>query len=76
MDSREIDFIAVKANEKIYIQVCYLLASPETAEREFSPLLDVPDNYPKIVLSMDTAYGEDHKGIRRIDIRDFLLAGE
>ena len=73
LDDREIDFIAVKTDTKKYIQVCYLLASEETVKREFEPLLDIPDNYPKIVLSMDPAFGEDYKGIQRIDIKDFLL---
>lgn len=50
----EIDFIAEKPGEKMYIQVAYLLASPETIEREFAPLEKIPDNYKKLVLSLDT----------------------
>ena len=71
--NQEIDFIAEKKNQKIYIQVVYLLATPETIEREFSVLLRIDDNYPKYVLSMDTVFGNDVKGIQRINLVDFLL---
>lgn len=70
---KEIDFIATKQNEKIYIQVTYLLASKETVEREFQPLLDIKDNYPKYVLSMDgDLWGNDYQGIKRLNVIDFL----
>lgn len=71
--NQEIDFIAEKKNRKIYIQVAYLLATPETVEREFSVLSHVKDNYPKYVLSMDTVFGNDVRGIQRINLIDFLL---
>lgn len=74
LDTRGIDFIATRANEKIYIQVAYLLASPETIEREFAPLLAIKDNYPKYVISMDTIFGSDYEGIKRLNLIDFLLA--
>lgn len=73
LGEREIDFVATREKEKLYIQVAYLLASPETIEREFGVLRAIPDNYPKIVLSMDTAFGEDIEGIRRLNLVDFLL---
>ena len=69
----EIDFIATNSKGKIYIQVCYLLASPETIQREFKPLLDIRDNYPKYVVSMDSIFGDDFEGIKRLNIVDFLL---
>ncbi len=69
----EVDFIATKSEEKIYIQVTYLLASEKTIKREFSPLLKISDNYPKYVLSMDELFGNDYQGIRRLNIIDFLL---
>ena len=50
----EVDFIAEKSGERIYIQVAYLLASDDTVAREFAPLEKIRDNYPKLVLSMDT----------------------
>lgn len=70
----EVDFVATRADEKIYIQVCYLLASQETVDREFRPLLAIKDNYPKYVVSMDTLFGKDYQGIRRLNIIDFLRA--
>ena len=69
----EIDFIATRADEKIYIQVAYLLASEKTILREFTPLLKIADNYPKYVLSMDELFGGDYEGIKRMNIVDFLL---
>jgi len=71
---REIDFIATRQNEKMYIQVTYLLESKSTVEREFIPLLEVKDNYPKFVLSMDSKiWGDEYEGIKRLNIIDFLL---
>lgn len=71
--NREIDFIAEKENKKMYIQVAYMLSSPETIEREFSALRSIKDNYPKYVISMDTVFGNDFEGIRRINLIEFLL---
>jgi len=71
---KEIDFIATRQSEKIYVQVAYLLESAETVKREFSSLLEVKDNYPKYVLSMDSKiWGEGYDGITRMRIIDFLL---
>ena len=74
--SREVDFIAEKEDRRIYLQVTYMLSSPETIEREFSALKGINDNYPKFVVSMDTIFGSDYEGIRRINIIDFLLKNE
>jgi predicted AAA+ superfamily ATPase len=71
IEDREIDFIAKKNNEKIYLQVSYLLASPETADREFASLAMVRDNYPKFVLSLDE-FDLSRGGIQHLNIRDFL----
>ena len=68
----EVDFICIKGKEKIYIQVAYLLASPETIEREFISLEKINDNYPKYVISMDE-FDMSRNGIRHINIIDFLL---
>lgn len=68
----EIDMIAEKADERIYIQVCYLLTE-ENIEREFAPLEAVSDNYEKIVLSMDSVSGINRGGIRQKNLLDFLL---
>ena len=68
----EIDFVCIKRKEKIYIQVAYLLASPEIIEREFSSLEKINDNYPKYVISMDE-FDMSRNGIRHINIIDFLM---
>ena len=72
----EVDFIASKAGEKIYIQVCYLLASKDTIQREYAPLKLIQDNYPKYVLSMDELPESNTDGILRMHIVDFLLERE
>jgi predicted AAA+ superfamily ATPase len=68
----EIDFIARRRDETVYFQVAYLLASPETIEREFTPLLNIPDNFPKYVLSLDE-FNFGRQGILHRNIRDWLL---
>jgi len=70
----EIDFIARRRDETAYFQVAYLLASPETVEREFAPLLNIRDNFPKYVLSMDE-FSFGRQGILHRNIRDWLLEG-
>lgn len=73
-EEREVDFIAERKGEKVYIQVCYLLADPETVKREFGVLKAIPDHFPKKVLSLDRVWGEQTKeGIMRQHIVDFLL---
>ncbi|NQT94404.1 MAG: ATP-binding protein [Lentisphaerae bacterium] len=71
----EVDFIATREKEKLYIQVAYLLATPEVIAREFGVLQAIPDNYPKLVLSMDTAFGEDIEGVQRQNLVEFLTGG-
>jgi predicted AAA+ superfamily ATPase len=73
-EQREVDFIAQRQGEKIYIQVAYLLASAETIEREFAPLFDIRDNYPKYVLSLDE-FDMGREGIQHRTIREWLLEG-
>ena len=69
----EVDFIAEKSGERIYIQVTYLLASDDTVAREFAPLEKIRDNYPKLVLSMDTHWWSGRGGILRENIETWLL---
>lgn len=71
-NNNEIDFIAVQGNEKIYVQVTYILATKETINREFTVLETIPDNYPKYVVSMDEI-DRGRNGIKNVNIRDFLL---
>lgn len=72
---KEVDFIAERQAERLYIQVCYLLAAPETVEREFGVYRNIRDNYPKYVLSMDE-FDMGREGIIHQNIRDFLLQDE
>ena len=69
----EVDFVVSGSKGIAYIQAAYLLASPETEDREERPLLDIRDNYPKYIISMDPV-AADRKGIRRLRlVEDFLL---
>lgn len=68
----EVDFIGVKNNDKLYTQVSYLLASPQTVEREFNVYDKIKDNYPKYVLSLDE-FNFSRNGIKHYNICDFLL---
>jgi predicted AAA+ superfamily ATPase len=69
---REIDFVATRGDERAYYQVTYLVASPETEEREFAPLEAVPDNHPKTVISLDE-FPRNRNGIRGVHLADWLL---
>lgn len=70
----EVDFVAEKPNDKLYIQVTESMQSPETRERELRPLRMIPDNYEKIVLSMDRNYIQSYDGIKSLYLIDWLLA--
>lgn len=72
---KEIDFVCRKQNNKLYVQVTYILASPETIEREFGVLEQIPDNFPKYVVSMDEL-DMSRNGIKHCNIRKFLTMGE
>jgi len=73
LDTVEIDFVAQKANEVIYLQVAYQLAEQTTIEREIKPLLQIKDNYPKYIISMDKTWKDNIQGIKQEYIADFLL---
>ena len=68
----EVDFIAVKQDEKKYYQVCLTLMDEKVKERELAPLKAIPDNYEKTILSMDKTYITDYEGIKFENIIDFL----
>ena len=70
---KEIDFIAEKQGNKIYVQVAYKLESEETVKREFSTLLAIKDQYPKFVVTMDDFWKETVEGVKHFYISDFLL---
>ncbi len=72
-NSLEVDFVAQKNNEILYVQVVYLLHSETTENREFGVLEKIADNFPKVVLSMDKIFAKVRNGIKRIYLPDFLL---
>ena len=76
LDNAEIDFVAVKQGNKLYIQVAQEIGSPETEKREYGRLLDIRDNYPKYVLRTDAFAGGNYEGIKTMHIADFLLSDE
>lgn len=69
----EVDFIAEKPDDKVYIQVTESMQSPETRERELRPLRLIPDNYEKTVLSMDRSFIHSYDGIKVENLIDWLL---
>ena len=69
----EVDFIAEKPDDKVYIQVTESMQSPETSERELRPLRLIPDNYEKTVLSMDRSFIHSYDGIKVENLIDWLL---
>jgi len=72
-DEREIDFVAAKHEAKIYVQVSYKMEGESTIDREFAPLLEIRDNHPKYVVSMDELWRDNINGIKHVHIADFLL---
>jgi len=71
---QEVDFIAHREEEKLYIQVCYQLSSPETIARELSPLGKIQDHYPKYIITLDQTFNsKNSSGIACIGLADFLL---
>lgn len=72
--NKEVDFIAIKGEEKIYYQVTQEMRSEETITRELAPLKDIKDNFPKIVLTLDSNIKLTDDGIRIINLLDFLLS--
>lgn len=73
VDNTEVDFIATKYNEKMYIQVTESLQGEEVRSRELAPLEKIRDNYEKIVLSMDIDSGTTYNGIKALNIVNWLL---
>ena len=70
----EVDFVAEKPDDKIYIQVTESMQSPQTRERELKSLRMIPDNYEKIILSMDRSYIKSYEGIKSLYLIDWLLS--
>lgn len=68
VDQTEVDFIATKPDQKLYVQVTESMASPEVRRRELAPLEKIPDSYEKLVLSMDAGAGTSYEGIRGMNL--------
>jgi len=71
LGTKEIDFVAIKRGERIYVQVCRNL--PEESDREVANLLEVNDHYPKYVVTLDDLAGGNVQGVQIVHLRDFLL---
>ena len=73
VDNAEVDFVATKADDKLYVQVTESMVSEEVRKRELSPLQKINDNYEKIVLSLDTGLDSSYDGIKSINVIDWLI---
>ena len=73
VDNLEVDFIATKADDKMYVQVTESMTSDEVRRRELAPLQKIGDNYEKIVLSMNTGMDSSYEGIKSINLIDWLV---
>jgi predicted AAA+ superfamily ATPase len=69
----EVDFIAIRQDERKYYQVTYSLMDESVKQRELAPLQAIRDNYEKAILSMDQTYITAHEGIKFLNIIDFLM---
>ena len=72
-DDREVDFVAIRKDEKLYVQVAYKIESDKTLEREITPLLTIKDNYPKYLVTTDELLTGNINGIQTKHIAEFLL---
>ena len=73
-ETKEIDFVAVRRDERIYVQVCRRL--PEESDREVANLLEIKDHYPKYVVTLDELAAGNINGVKIVHLADFLLSGE
>ena len=69
----EVDFIATKADEKLYIQVTESMASEDVRNRELAPLMKIQDNYEKIVLSLNPGMDSSYDGIKSLNLVEWLI---
>ena len=76
VDAEEVDFIAVKADDRKYIQVTESMLGPDVRERELGPLRNIRDNYEKTVLSLEPGLDASYDGIKSLHLLDWLLEGD
>ena len=72
----QVDFVAQRQGEKLYVQVTQEIQSEKTERREYDRLLEIKDNYPKYVLRTDEFAGGNYEGIKSMHVADFLLSRE
>ncbi|MBI4846554.1 MAG: ATP-binding protein [Candidatus Omnitrophica bacterium] len=72
LKDKEIDFVCDRGDDRMYVQTAYLIDNQKTIDREFGNLLKIKDNHPKFVVSMDEMASGKYKGIRQVNIREFL----
>jgi predicted AAA+ superfamily ATPase len=72
---KKIDFVAIKRNEKLYIQVASSIDDPDTFQREVDPLLKIKDAYPKMILTRTRQEAYQYEGVQIVDVADWLLKG-
>ena len=73
-ETKEIDFVAVRRDERVYVQVCREL--PDASDREIVNLLEIKDHYPKYVVTMDELAGGNIDGVRIVHLAEFLLSSQ
>jgi len=72
--TKEVDFVAVRRDERVYVQVCRRM--PEESDHEVANLLDIKDHYPKYVVTLDELAAGNVNGVKIIHLADFLLSKE
>ena len=73
IDDLEVDFVAMDGKRTIYYQVAATVRDEKTLQRELAPLRKIDDYYPRIILTLDEDPEADYKGIRRINVLDWLM---
>lgn len=73
VDQAEVDFIATRADDKLYVQVTESMTNEDTRRRELTPLQKIKDNYEKIVLSLDPGMDTSYDGIKSLNLIDWLI---
>lgn len=74
IDNMKIDFIATKADDKMYVQVTESMESEDVRKRELAPLQKINDNYEKIILSLNPGVDSSYDGIKSINLIDWLIS--